>query len=170
MSIVVVNTEHSNTVLSNIDETCIQQAAVDLRLENIWSMTDVFQIDEESKQHRQPTKLTPGEDGYFTLQPGSYECSFDHDIEIGDDEAALVVTRSTLIRNGVFLTSGLWDPGFKGRGGCCMHVHGGVMRIKPGTRVGQFVAWKVGNAQGKYDGDYGLDQSGKPKSMELKYH
>lgn len=170
MSIVVVNNDPSTTVLSNINEDCIQQAAVDLRLENIWSMAGTFKIDEEQKQHRKTTKIEPDENGYFVLAPGSYEVSFDHDISIGADEAALVITRSTLVRNGVLLASGLWDPKFAGRGGCCMHINGGPMVIKAGTRVGQFVAWKVLNAQGEYDGSYGLDANGKPKDMEAKYH
>jgi len=169
--IVVINTNESTTKLSNIDDDCVQQAAVDLRLENIWKMEGEFLIDEERKQHRTTTQLTTNEDGYFELQPGSYEVSFDHDISIGADEAAYIVTRSTLARNGVFVVSGLWDPKFEGRGGCCLHVSGGHMKIKPGTRIGQFVTWKVLNAQGEYDGSYGLDKTtGKPKEMEAKYH
>lgn len=170
MSIVVVNNEPSTTMLSNIDENCMQQAAVDLRLENVWMMQGEFLIDEEQKHHRQTTKLEVDNAGYYNLVPGSYEVSFDHDISIGGDEAALVITRSTLVRNGILLASGLWDPMFKGRGGCCMHVNGGPMKIKAGTRIGQFVTWKVLNPQGEYDGSYGLDSSGKPKDMEAKYH
>ena len=170
MSIVVVNTEHSTTVLSNIDETCQQQAAVDLRLENIWKMEGLFVIDEEKKQHRKTTKLEVEDDGYYHLEEGTFECSFDHNISIGPDEASLIVPRSTLARNGIQITSGLWDPKFSGRGGCCMHVRGGPMKIKPGTRIGQFVTWKVVNAQGEYNGSYGLNEDGTPKVMEAKYH
>lgn len=170
MTIVVVNTEHSTTTLSNIDDVCMQQAAVDLRLENVWHMRGLFTIDEESKQHRQTNKATVDTEGYFLLNEGVYEVSFDHDISIGADEASLVITRSTLVRNGCQLVSGLWDPKFEGRGGCALHVKGGQLRIKPGTRVGQFVTWKVANAQGAYDGSYGLNADGTPKEMEAKYH
>lgn len=170
MSIVVVNTEYSSTVLSDIDEACQQQAAVDLRLENVWKMEGLFIIDEEKKQHRTTTKLEVGDDGYFYLDEGSFEISFNHNISIGADEASLIVPRSTLARNGVFVSSGLWDPKFNGRGGCCLHVRGGPMKIKPGTRIGQFVTWKVLNAQGAYNGSYGLNPDGTPKQMEAKYH
>lgn len=169
MSIVVTNTEQSTTVLSNIGENNIQQAAVDLNLENVWVMNGIFTIDEEKKQHRNTSLLEPDEEGYYNLSPGVYEISFDHDIEIGPDEAGYIVTRSTLIRNGVICVSGVWDPSFRGRGGCAMHVNGGPMRIKKGTRVAQFVLWKVLNAQGQYDGDYGLNADGTPKQMERKY-
>jgi deoxycytidine triphosphate deaminase len=170
MTIVVVNTEHSTTTLSNIDETCMQQAAVDLRLENVWRMSGTFTIDEEKKQHRNTQPVSLDIEGYYTLTEGVYECSFDHDISIGADEASLVITRSTLVRNGCQLVSGLWDPKFEGRGGCALHVKGGHLRIKPGTRVGQFVTWKVANAQGAYNGSYGLNADGTPKEMEAKYH
>lgn len=170
MTIVVVNTEHSSTTLSNIDETCMQQAAVDLRLETVWHMRGMFTIDEERKVHRTTHTATIDEEGYYNLGDGVYECSFDHDISIGPDEASLVITRSTLVRNGCQLVSGLWDPRFEGRGGCALHVRGGGLRIKPGTRVGQFVTWKVANAQGAYNGSYGLNADGTPKEMEAKYH
>jgi deoxycytidine triphosphate deaminase len=170
MGIVVVNTDESTTFLSNIDKTCQQQAAVDLRLENVWKMEGLFTIDEDVKYHRKTTKVDVDEEGYYYLSVGSYEISFDHDISIGPDEASLIVTRSTLARNGVFVASGLWDPKFSGRGGCCLHVNGGLMKIKPGTRIGQFVTWKVVNAQGAYNGSYGLNTDGSPKEMEKKYH
>lgn len=170
MSIVVVNTDHSSTTLGNIDENCVQQAAVDLRLERVWTMEGTFTIDESSKQHRKTTLMEPDADGYFTMKPGVYECSFDHDISIGADEAALVITRSTLVRNGVLMASGLWDPKFEGRGGCALHVRGGDFRIKPGTRVAQFVVWKVLNAQGAYNGSYGKAADGSIKEAEKKYY
>ena len=171
MSIVVVNTEHSSTFLSGITDKHVQQAAVDVSLENVWEMAGEFVIDENAKTPRTTVQFHPDLDGFYQLKDGmSYEISFDHDIAIGPDEAGLIVTRSTLVRAGLVLVSGMWDPGFSGRGGCCLHVRGGPARIRRGTRVGQFVVWKVANARGTYDGDYGLDSTGKPKDMESKYH
>lgn len=170
MSIVVVNTEQSTSVLSNIAEKNVQQAAVDINLENVWVMEGVFQIDEKEKTPRKTRQLKHDFEGYYFLEPGAYEISFDHDIKIGPDEAGLVVTRSTLIRNGIICASGIWDPGFDGRGGCCMHVNGGPIRIKKGTRVAQFVLWKVVNAQGSYDGSYGKTSDGQLKESEKKYY
>lgn len=170
MSIVVVNTEQSTSKVSNIDADCVQQLACDLRLENVWNMHGLFTIDEEKKIPRTTTPIKPDAEGYYNLGPGVYEVSFDHDIAIGPDEGSLVVTRSTLVRNGIQLVSGMWDPGFQGRGGCCMHVNGGILKIKKGTRIGQFVTWKVANAQGNYDGSYGLNTDGTPKDLEQKYH
>lgn len=170
MSIVVINTKESSSKISGITDKHIQQAAVDISLERVWRMSGVFVLDEQGKKPVHTEEVFPDNDGYYTLPIGSYEISFDHDIEIGPNEAALVIPRSTLVRNGVMLASGIWDPGFKGRGGCCMHVLGAPMRIKPGTRIAQFVLWKVLNSQGSYDGSYGLDKNGIPKKDEEKYH
>ena len=78
-----------------------------------------------------------------------------NEIEVADDEAGFVITRSTLNRNGVFLTSGLYDTGYKGVMAGVMHVNCGKMRIKPGTRVGQYLNWKAESIS-SYDGDYGV--------------
>ena len=75
-------------------------------------------------------------------------------ISVGDGEAGFVITRSTLNRNGVFLTSGLYDTGYEGVMAGVMHVSIGPMKIKPGTRVGQYLSWKA-EALSSYDGDYG---------------
>lgn len=168
MSIVVVNTEHSSTVLGNIDENCVQQAAVDLRLDKVWYMYGDFVIDEEGKQHRITRPMEVDAEGYYYLTEGSYEVSSSHIITIGPDEAGFVITRSTLNRNGCFITSGLYDPGYCGEMAMCLHVTGGPMRIKPGTRIGQYISWKVANAQGLYKGSYGYED-GKPKAEQVKY-
>lgn len=170
MSIVVVNTEYSSTTLSGITDKHVQQAAVDISLENVWKMDGLFVIDEDHKQLRNTTKVETDSEGYYCLDVGVYEVSFDHDIQMGSDEFALIISRSTLIRAGLLISSGGWDCKFSGRGGAALHVRGGPAKIKRGTRVGQFVVWKVLNPQGSYQGDYGLDANGKPKAMEAKYH
>ena len=35
-----------------------------------------------------------------------------------------------------------------------LHVNCGLMRIKPGTRIGQYLSWQA-EAISSYDGDYG---------------
>jgi deoxycytidine triphosphate deaminase len=76
-------------------------------------------------------------------------------IEVGEGEAGWVITRSTLNRNGVFLTSGLYDSGYHGVMAGVMHVTCGPMKIKPGTRIGQYLSFDS-EALSKYDGSYGI--------------
>lgn len=146
----------TSSSLSEITEEQVQPNAVDLRVDQIRTMNDsIFQIDEEDKIHRGSTQVIPDDDGYFNLEDGTYEIIMEGIITIGSDEAGWVITRSTLNRNGCFITSGLYDSGYSGVMAGALHVRGGKTRIKQGTRVGQFLLFKA-EALNQYDGDYGL--------------
>ena len=150
--------------LSKVMPLDIQPNAVDLRLGKVFKIQDnVFTIDEDHKAHRGSVEYEVWEDGYYYLYPGSYEVIMRNEIEVGPDEAGFVITRSTLNRNGLFLTSGLYDTGYKGVMAGVLHVNVGLARIKPGTRIGQYLSWKA-EALSNYDGDYG-----KGKEHDQKY-
>lgn len=162
--------ENSTTWLTNVDESCIQSNAIDVKIKEVWRIKPtLFVIDEEQKIHRETEKLDVGEDGYWYLEPGSYEFTTDHIITMGHDESGILVTRSTLNRNSVTISSGQYDANYSGSMAGCLHVGVGPMKIKPGTRVGQMILWKAETLK-PYNGDYGLDKDGKPKTMEAKYH
>jgi deoxycytidine triphosphate deaminase len=145
----------SSSSLSLLDDESIQPNAVDLKLDRVFEMFGSFKLDEQTKKHRQKVELEPNADGYFVLTPGAYEVSFKGIVSMGGDEAGYVITRSTLNRNGVFITSGLYDSGYEGSMAACLHVAGGDFIVAAGTRLGQFILWKS-EALHKYDGDYGL--------------
>jgi deoxycytidine triphosphate deaminase len=145
----------SSSTLSNILEGDVQPNAVDLRLGKVfWIAANEFLIDEDQKVHRGTVEMKVDDDGYYRLQPGHYEVVMENKITVGDGEAGWVITRSTLNRNGVFITSGLYDTGYSGVMAGVMHVTIGPMRIKPGTRIGQYLSFKAESLH-KYDGDYG---------------
>lgn len=146
----------SKSALTAVQDGDVQPNAVDLRAGKIFRIKDnEFLIDEAVKIHRGSIEITVSNDGYWHLEPGSYEIIMQNEIEVADDEAGFVITRSTLNRNGVFLTSGLYDTGYKGVMAGVMHVNCGKMRMKPGTRVGQYLNWKAESIS-SYDGDYGV--------------
>jgi deoxycytidine triphosphate deaminase len=147
---------NSRSTLTNIFEGDVQPNAVDLRLGKVLLIRpSTFTITEEDKTHRGSVELKLNADGYYVLQEGHYEVVMENVIEVGDGEAGWVITRSTLNRNGVFLTSGLYDSGYHGVMAACMHVSCGPMRIKPGTRIGQYISFES-EALSKYEGSYGL--------------
>jgi len=155
MSMKNIGGARSKSKLTNFWPGDVQPNAVDLRLGKVfWINSNEFIIDEEQKVHRGTVELTPDEQGYYRLQPGHYEVVMDNKITVGNDEAGWVITRSTLNRNGVFLTSGLYDTGYSGVMAGVMHVTIGPMRIKRGTRVGQYLSFEAESLH-KYDGDYG---------------
>lgn len=164
MSMINIGGDTTTSKLTSILSGDVQPNAVDLRIGRVYKITDnVFTIDEDHKAHRGSTEYEPWEDGYWYLYPGSYEVIMENEIHVGENEAGFVITRSTLNRNGCFLTSGLYDTGYSGVMAGVLHVNCGLMRIKPGTRIGQYLNWRA-EALHKYDGDYG-----KGKDHDKKY-
>lgn len=149
--------EHGSK-LSNVHEVDIQPNAVDLRLGKVFKLKNqTFALSEDYKVHRGSEELLPNEQGFWTLEPGTYEVVMENIIEIGEGEAGWVITRSTLNRNGVFLTSGLYDSGYHGVMAGAMHVTTGPLTIRKNTRIGQFLLFKAESLH-KYDGSYGLNK------------
>lgn len=148
--------DKTQSTLSVFDSDQVQPNAIDLRVDKIFqSFSQVFVISEDEKKHRETKPISLDKDGWWRLDPGSYEVVMEGTISIGDDEAGLVITRSSLNRNGCFITSGLYDSGYEGVMAGVLHVNNGPMMLKPGTRVGQFILFKA-EALNQYDGDYGI--------------
>jgi len=164
MTMLNIGGQTCGSSLTNIKDGDTQPNAVDLRLGKIfWIDGAEFVIDEDSKKHRGSVEMFPDQDGYYTLLPGHYEVIMDNEISVAEGEAGFVITRSTLNRNGVFLTSGLYDSGYNGVMAGVMHVNVGPMKIKRGTRIGQYLNWTAESVS-MYDGDYG-----KGKDHDTKY-
>jgi deoxycytidine triphosphate deaminase len=157
--------QKSTSSLTNVNfAKDVQPNAVDLRLGKVFRiLSNTFEIDEEKKVHRGSEEIKPDADGYYFLEVGDYEVIMENEIEVGDGEAGFVITRSTLNRNGCFLTSGLYDTGYNGVMAGVMHVGIGPVRIQQGTRIGQYLNWEA-EALSSYDGDYG-----KGKEHDKKY-
>ena len=147
--------ESSKSTLSKFDSDQVQPNAIDLRVDKIFqSFSQPFVISEYDKQHRKSMELLPDVDGWWRLETGSYEIIMEGTVSIGEDEAGWVITRSTLNRNGCFITSGLYDSGYEGVMAGMLHVNNGPMVVQRGTRVGQFLLFKA-EALNQYDGSYG---------------
>lgn len=149
----------SRSTLTEVKEGDSQPNAVDLRLGTVFKISDnLFEISNEHKRHRGTKfELVPDHLGYYTLQLGRYEVVMENVINVGAGEAGWVITRSTLNRNGLFLTSGLYDSGYHGVMAAVLHVTTGVARIKKGTRIGQYISFEA-EALSSYDGDYGINK------------
>lgn len=133
-----------------------QPNAVDLRLGKLFAINQsLFTISEEEKVHRGSREIDPDSEGWYMLHPGSYEIVMENIISVGPEEAGWVITRSTFNRNGVFLTSGLYDSGYHGVMAGVMHVTCGPIKVKRGTRIGQFLLFKS-QSLSSYSGSYGI--------------
>lgn len=147
----------SKTTLTQVQQGDSQPNAVDLRVSKIFKVeNNIFILSEDEKVHRGSTEVQVGFDGYFTLYPSNtYEVIMENIINVGEGEAGWVITRSTLNRNGVFLTSGLYDSGYNGAMAAVMHITSGIFKLKPGTRIGQYLSFDA-ETLSLYNGSYGL--------------
>lgn len=147
---------NSKSTLSNVKEGDSQPNAVDLRVDKIFYMgTGLFEISDDHKKHRSGSEpVSVDSKGYYNLEAGDYEVIMENIISVGEGEAGWVITRSTLNRNGLFLTSGLYDSGYNGVMAGVLHCNGPA-RIKKGTRIGQYLSFDA-ESLSSYDGDYGI--------------
>ena len=148
--------ERSNSRLTGVQPEDSQPNAIDLRLGKVFRINPVipFELSEGYKAHRGSTEIEPYGD-WFNLEVGTYEVVMENIVTVGPDEAGWVITRSTLNRNGLFITSGLYDSGYSGVMAGALHVNNGPARIKKGTRIAQFLLFKA-EALTLYNGSYGL--------------
>ena len=138
------------------DKNRVQPNAFDFKISRVFRFkTDLFVLNEnDSKTHRQQEEVFPDENGFWTLTEGDYNVLTDVECEISEGEAGFVIQRSSLNRNGIFLTSGLYDSGFDNIVGCVMHVCGnGVFKVQRGSRIGQFILTKAETLK-LYNGSY----------------
>ena len=149
----------STSSLSNVQPQDIQPNAVDLRVDKIFkisSNTFILSDSENKKIHRGSEEIkTMYGTNWWRLEPGSYEIVMENIVEMGPDEVGWVITRSTLNRNGVYITSGLYDSGYHGVMAGTLHITNGAFEIERGTRVGQFITFKA-ESLSQYAGSYGL--------------
>ena len=143
--------------LTGVQHGDSQPNAVDLRVKKIFEINkkSPFIISEEGKTHRGSTEVQPDEEGWFNLERGTYEIIMENIVSVEEGYAGFVITRSTLNRNGLFITSGLYDSGYHGVMAGCLHVRVGQAKIKKGTRVGQFILFEA-ETLSMYDGSYGI--------------
>lgn len=164
MTMINIASTSANSQLTAIQTQDVQPNAVDLRIRKILKITsNPFVISEADKQHRGSVSVEPDVDGFWTLEPGTYEVVMENNIKVGVGEAGFVITRSTLNRNGVFLTSGLYDSGYGGAMAAAMHVTTGPMKIQQGTRIGQYLCFAAEQLS-SYNGSYGAG-----KEHDAKY-
>lgn len=148
----------SKSTLTNVQDGDSQANAIDLRLDKVFRiLPNIFEITNDHKKHRGSEEILPDAEDFFALSPGSYEIVMENIIHVGEGEAGWVITRSTLNRNGCFITSGLYDSGYHGVMAGVLHITVGDARIKKGTRVGQYLSFNA-EALSLYDGDYGISK------------
>jgi len=166
-------------------EKQIQPNAIDFTLDKAFTINDEvpFYVSETQKHMKGSSPYTPHEisvlryshklnDGFkvyekiekpketgWTIVPGNkLDCLSDLYCDLPKGISAMLIVRSTLARNGLILTSGLYDSGFQGHVGFVLHNNSvTIASIAQGTRVGQII-FVESDAAGLYDGSYKHDE------------
>ena len=141
-------------------QKCIQPNAIDITIDKVFDYKDrtaKFLLSEEEKIMR-PMVEQSSFATYFNLNPGASDIMSDFYVSIPAGVAAFLIVRSTLNRNGLFVTSGLYDQGFSNNIGFVIHNTGPVAFIAPHTRVAQIVFVKSEDSGILYDGAYNNNQ------------
>ena len=160
----ILSPQVPRNLLSNVQEGDSQPNAVDLRVDKMFRLKDeVFVITDTEKKHRGSEEIKPDSNGMFCLEPGVYEIIMENIVQVPENYAGWVITRSTLNRNGCHITSGLYDSGYNGVMAGLLHVAHGPAAIEKGARVGQFLMFEA-ETLSMYDGDYGVG-----KEHDAKY-
>lgn len=132
-----------------------QPNAVDVPLDKVFKIEDTeFSIDaQNNKTHRIKTEIIPA-DGFWVLEPGCYEIETSCAVQIASGYCGYLKTRSTFVRNGCFVQSGLYDSGYSGVVGGILVVNCGNLKIQRGTRIAQFILEEC-QCSYLYNGSYG---------------
>jgi len=86
-----------------------------------------------------------------------YDISSDFYVNIPEGVAAELIIRSTFNRNGIFITSGIYDSGYRGPIAGCLHNRSGEAYIAKGTRIGQ-IKFIESKSEGTYAGGYNVEK------------
>lgn len=113
-------------------------------------------IGEDKKEMREQSVMNTSDGAWHLEQNRSYDISSDMYVEVPEGKAALLVLRSTFVRNGLILASGLYDSGFKGNIGAVLHTNGASIVVQKGVRIGQ-IMFIDSDSAGKYAGGYNTE-------------
>jgi deoxycytidine triphosphate deaminase len=143
------------------DSKFVSPNAIDFTVDKMFTIAfhNQFVISEKGKQMRGGGPYLPIVDrasgmDFWKIKPDAIvDCLSDMYVTIPDGVACQLIIRSTFSRNGLFLTSGIYDSGFAGHIGFGLHNPQGATTIAPGTRIGQIIFVESTNAL-SYAGGY----------------
>lgn len=93
----------------------------------------------------------------WILEPGIYSLTFDQKVKLDSKHTAFIRHKSSLLRIGAMITSGLFDPGFTSQIGATMIVFNKNIEIQKGATLAQLVIVENEEAE-EYNGNYQGDK------------
>jgi deoxycytidine triphosphate deaminase len=152
---IVYTTKDSPEInLSGTENQC-QQHGIDLRLAKAYKIVGAVEFYTSKKSFKPDLIELSTTDNCYLFRAGEqYSLDFYEDVDVPEGLAALIINRSTINRYSGVISSGLFDNGYKSKGGC-----GAVFRpsldtkIEIGFRMAQIVFYTAQSAS-LYEGSY----------------
>jgi len=118
---------------------------VDLTVKEIHEFVERGCIDFDNSSRRIPeTKKIEWEEDTIFLKPGIYKLVTNEIFNLPTNLAAISQSRSSLLRMGAFVSTGVWDAGFSGRAEFVLVVMNPKgIEIKKNARVAQLIFIKL---------------------------
>jgi len=105
----------------------------------------------ELEEYSDTIKTSNGD--YFILSPGAYSLTFDQGIKLDNKHTAVIRHRSSVLRMGGVITSGIYDPGFEVDEMGAVLINSKPISIQKGARVAQVVI-SENHSTKLYDGQW----------------
>ncbi|MEM0356630.1 MAG: hypothetical protein QXV16_00965 [Candidatus Anstonellales archaeon] len=133
----------------------IQQAGIDVTLKEIHYFVGYGSLDLDNKNRRLAKTIPIEIEGKEHIAPGVYKIKLNEYFKLDRKTIGILFPRTTLLRNGVAIYAGLFDPGFEGYAEVLMHViNPNGVEIYENARIGQIVFIKNTKLLGEYRGIY----------------
>lgn len=133
----------------------------DLTLKEVFKIEGAGEIDFSNNERKfpefnliEPEKRNPEDKyGWWFLKKGSYKIKANEDFRMPLNLIAIARTRSSLLRSGAIVNSGVWDAGFEGKVEFLLDVvnEKGIW-IKQNARVLQVIFFKMNETNKGYEG------------------
>lgn len=149
--------------INNLEDQ-IQPNAIDITIDKVSRINDNEEFilnQNNTKTHRGRSNDVDVDANYWKL--ASYRRYLDGSsnmyVNLPINVCCFLFTRSTLIRNLVFIQSGLYDSGYKGHVGFILYsLANGVSCIERGSRVGQ-IMFITADSANLYQGTYNHEKN-----------
>lgn len=143
--------------LHSVDEQ-VQANGVDLSLREVFRLGGPGRLGAAASDREVPPLefLAFDSDGWLHLPPGPYTVFYNETVHLTLDIVALGRPRTSLLRSGVAIHTGVWDAGYSGRSQSLLVVYNdGGFRIQRDARILQLVFLRMAKAVARgYTGRY----------------
>jgi len=142
-------------------EAQLQPNGFDLTLQEVGLLVSPGAIGREGDGRELPAteRLEFDRDDWLHLDPGPYLITFNEIVNLPLDLMALGRPRSSLLRSGVSIHTGVWDAGYRGRSQSLLVVHlPSGYRLQRGARLLQMIFFRLAHSasqgyQGRFQGE-----------------